>query len=445
MNVTRADQKGQTTIITVKVEPADYTEQLEKKLKEYRRKANVPGFRVGMVPMNLINKMYRKGALADLSYHIATDAAFEFIKTENLDPIGDLMPAESQTEIDFDNEAGEFEFIFEIGLAPQVNLDLTDKDKIEKIVVEPSADMITGYTDNFLRRFGKLVDVDTVTKEEAVSCNLDNNDMKIDDAYVGLISMNDDERKPFIGKKVGAKLKVNINELYKDEKQRAAILSVKEGELKDINPEFELEITKIRAFENPKIDEDFLKLAFPDGDVKTKKEFDAKMKEQVGAELASQTEFKWEDNVRDYVIAKANLTLPDEFLKRWLFNINEGKFTMEDIEKEFATFVQMMKWDLIKRTVAKAEKLEVTADDATAEAKDMALAQFRYYGMAQVADDMLDNYAKQILSNKEEAKKIFERAGEKKIVGAIVAKVGVKEKKMSVEEFSSMMQAEKQQ
>lgn len=440
MNVTRADQDGQTTLITVTVEPKDYTEQLEKKMKEYRRKANIPGFRVGMVPMGIVNKMYRKGALADLTYHTATDAAFDFIKEQAIEPIGDLMPAETQKEIDFSTE-GDFDFVFEIGLAPQVKLDLTDKDKIERIVVEPSADMISGYTDNFLRRFGKLVDVDKVEKEEAVSCNLDNTDMKIEDAYVGLISMSEDERKPFIGKTVGDKMKVNINELYKDEKQRAAILSVKEGELAGINPEFELEITKIRAFQNPTIDADFLKLAFPDGDVTTEKQFEDKMKERVASELSSQTEFKWEDNVRDYVVKKADLSLPAEFLKRWLFNINDGKFTMEDIEKEFSSFEDMMKWDLVKRHVAKGDKLEVTADDATAEAKQMALAQFRYYGMAEVADDMLDNYAKQILSNKDEAKKIFERVGDKKIVSAIASKVSVKEKKMSVDEFSSMMQA----
>lgn len=443
MNVTRADQKGQTSIITVQVEENDYSEQLEKKLKEYRRKANVPGFRVGMVPMNLINKMYRKGTLADLSYHIATDAAFDFIKNENIDPIGDLMPAQEQKEIDFDAANGAFEFMFEIGLAPAVNLDLSDNDKIEKIVVEPSADMVTGYTDNFLRRFGKLVDVDKVEKEEAISCNLDNNDIKIEDAYVGLISMNDDERKPFIGKKVGDKMAVNVNELYKDPKQRAAILSIKEKELDAINPEFELEITKIRTFQNPEINEEFLKLAFPEGSIKSKKEFEAEMTKQVASELASQTAFKWEENIRDYLLAKADLSLPTEFLKRWLFNINDGKFTMEDIEKEFDTFEVMMKWDLIKRTMAKAEALEVTADDATAEAKEMAMAQFRHYGMAQVADDMLENYAKQILSNKDEAKKIFERAGEKKIISTIEGKVSVKVKKMGVDEFSSMMQAEK--
>lgn len=440
MKVTRADQKGQTTLLTVKIEKADYADTVAKKLKEYRKKANVPGFRVGMAPMSLIEKMYGRQTLVDTAYNQATEAAFDFLKTEAIDPIGDMMPAEDQPKIDFD-QAEDFEFVFEIGLAPEVNSEFSDKDKIEKIVVTPSDDMVKGYTDNFLRRYGKLVDVDVVVAEEAISCTLDNSDMKLEDAYVGLISMSEEERAPFIGKKVGDKLTVNINELYKDPKQRAAILSVDAKELDKVNPVFEMEITKIRAFENPKIDAEFLAMAYPDGDVKTKKDFDAKMKAAVEAELASQTEFKWEDNIRDYSLEKAKLSLPEEFLKRWLFSINEGKFTMEQIDAEFPQFIKMMQWDLIKRKIAKDAAMEITNEDVVGEAKNMALAQFRYYGMATVADDMLDNYAKQILSNKDEARKIYDRVGEKKILGSIAEKVTVKEKKMTIEEFSSMMQA----
>ncbi|MEG0656101.1 MAG: trigger factor family protein, partial [Mucinivorans sp.] len=156
MNVTRADQPGQTTTITVTIAAADYTEKLEKALKEQKRKAVVPGFRPGMVPMAMINKMYRKGAMADITYRLATDAAFEFIKKEEIDPLGDLMPSDEQKEIDFDSQA-DFDFVFEIGLAPKINIEFTDKDQVEKITVEPSAEMIEGYTDNFLRRFGKLI------------------------------------------------------------------------------------------------------------------------------------------------------------------------------------------------------------------------------------------------------------------------------------------------
>lgn len=443
MNVTRADQKGQTTIITVTVEGKDYAEKLEKTLKEHKRKAAIPGFRPGMVPMAMINKMYRKSAMADLTYRMATDAAFDFIKTEQIDPVGDLMPADAQKEIDFDTQA-DFDFVFEIGLAPKVNLDFDAKDKVEKVVVTPTKEMIDGFTDNYLRRYGKLVEVDKVEKEEAVSCTLENADMRIEEAYVGLISMADEDRKPFVGKKVGDKMEVNVNELYKDPKQRAAILSLKETEMETMNPVFELEVTKIRKFENPKLDAEFFALAFPEGDIKDEKAFEAKMLEMVTAELASQTEFKWLDTVRDYVVEKSAMTLPEEFLKSWLFNINEGKFTMEQIEAEFEDFTRMMKWDLVKRAVAKAEKLEVTKEDAMSEAKAVALAQFRQYGMASVADDMLENYATQMLSNQEQAKQMFEAAGEKKVIDALIAKLTVKEKKMTVDEFSQMLKKEKE-
>lgn len=442
MNVTRADQPGQTTTITVSINKADYAEKLEKSLKEYKRKASVPGFRPGMVPMALIKKSYGKGALADITYRLATDSAFEFLKTEQIDPIGDLMPSDDQTPLDFDNSE-DFDFVFEIGLAPKVELNFDANDKVEKIVVEPSADMIQSYTDNYLRRYGNLVDVDTVENDEAITCTLDNGEIKIEDAYVGLISMSDDERKPFIGKKVGDKMTINVNEVYKDPKQRAAMLSVDQKELASVKPEFEMEVTKVRKFQNPELNADFFALAFPEGDIKDVKAFENKMLEQVTEELASQTEFKWLDTVRQYAVNKNELTLPDEFLKRWLYNINEGKFEMEQIQAEFPQFKEMMKWDLVKRAVAKADGIEVTKEDAMAEAKGMALAQFRQYGMASVADDMLENYANQILSNKEEAKRLFEQAGEKKVIGALISKLTIKEKKMTVEQFSKMMEESK--
>lgn len=442
MNIQRENLADQTVILKVTIEEADYNEKVEKALKAHRRKANVPGFRPGMVPMAIINKMYRKSATADETYRAATDAAFEYIKEQKLDLMGDLMPSDEQGELNFDT-AKDFEFVFQIGLAPEVNLDLTKKDTIEKYVVTPSDEMISSYRENFLKRYGKLIETDKVEGEEAVNVTLSNDEMTIEDAYVGLISMTEDERKPFIGKVVGDTMEVNVNEIYKDAKQRAAILSVDEKELETLNPNFKLEITKIKAFRNPELNEEFFSMAYPDGSIKDEKAFTADMLKKVNEELASQTDFKTVDQVRDYLVAKTNLSLPEAFLKNWLFQINEGKFTMEDIEKEFPAFLDMMRWDLIKRAVAVGEKIEIKEEDVVEEAKAMAMMQFRYYGMNQVADDMLENYAKQILSNKEEAKKIYEKVGEKKVIDTIVEKVTMKDKKVTIEEFSAMMQATK--
>lgn len=440
MNILRENHEDQTVTLKVTVEEADYSANVEKALKAHRRKASVPGFRPGMVPMTMINKMYRKGETAEHTYRAATDAAFEYIKEQKLDLMGDLMPADEQGDLHFDTDTN-FEFVFKIGLAPEVNLDLSDQDKIEKFVIAPSQEMISGYRENFLKRYGKLVDVDKVEKDEAVSVTLSNDEMSIEDAYIGLVSMNDEQRAPFIGKVVGDTMEVNINEIYPDTKQRAAILGVDEKELDAINPNFKIEITKIKAFRNPELNEEFFAMAYPDGTVKDEAAFAADIAVKVNDELATQTDFKTTDQVRDYLLAKTNLSLPEEFLKGWLFQINEGKFTMEQIEAEFPAFLNMMRWDLIKRTVAQSDKLEITEEDALNEAKAMAMMQFRYYGMNQVADDMLENYAKQILDNKEEAKKIYEKVGESKVVNAIIEKVTMVEKQITIEEFTAMMQA----
>ena len=243
-----------------------------------------------------------------------------------------MIPSEEQGDFDFENGT-EFEFIFEIGEAPEVKLELSAKDKMTYYTIKVDKKMHDDYRSNFLRRFGRLVDTDKVTADEALEVTLDNGDMKIEGAYVGLISMNEEERKPFIGKKVGFKTQVNVNELYKTPAQRAAVLQVKENELEGIKPEFSLEITKIRKFAEPELNEEFFKMAFPAGNVKTAEEFEAFVDAEISKELRRESDYLFTLQLRDFLLKKAGLTMPVEFLKRWLYVINEGKFSKEEIEK----------------------------------------------------------------------------------------------------------------
>jgi len=440
MNIVRDNLDNGTIRYNVTVTEADYAEAVDKTLRNYRRKANVPGFRPGMVPMGIINKMYRKGAVAEESYRIASKAAVDDLNESKTKTLGELMPSADQPELDFDTQT-DFDFSFEIGQAPEFAIELNKKNKITKYVIKVSDEMLTGYKENFLRRFGKLEDVETVTKDEALTVTLDQPDMKIEDAYVGLIGMTDEERAPFIGKKVGDKMEVNVNELYKTPSQRASILSVKEEELADIDPNFTLEINQIREFVLPTVDEEFLKTAFPNGEVKTVKEFDQWATTQIEGDMARETEFKYIADVRDYLIEKADITLPDDFLKHWLFTINEGKFTKEEIEKEYPSFGNMMRWDLIQRYYAEKLNLDVTPEEAQQEAKGVAAMQFAYYGMGNVGEEMLENYALQILSNKDEAKKIYDKLFERKIVAAVSDEVTISEKKVTTEEFNKLFEA----
>ena len=438
MNIIKEARENQTAIIKITVAEADYTAEVDKKLREYKRKANIPGFRPGMVPMGIINKMYRKGVVAEVAYKMASDACFEYIEKEGIDYMGDVLPSEEQGAFDFDNNT-EHEFIFELGLAPKVELELTEKDKVTRYKIKVDEEMRSGYRGQFLRTYGRLVDVEVVENDEAVMCTLDNGDIKTEDAYVGLISMTEEERKPFIGKKVGDQMIVNVNELYKSAQQRASVLGLKENELASINPEFNLEITKIRKYADPEMNEEFFKMAFPEGNVTSEEQFEKFIDEKITAELKKESDYVFSQTLREYLVEKANLTLPEDFLKRWLLAINEGKFTMEEIEKDFAPFVEMMKWSAVQKHFAKTLNVEVKQEDMLAEAKAYAAAQFAQYGMMNVADEMLANYAQQILANKEEANKLIEKVYEAKVIEAVTPLVKVSNKSVTIAELNKIL------
>ena len=437
MKIVREQREQNTSLIRVTVGQEDYREEVEKALREYKRKANIPGFRPGMVPMGIIKKMYGKSVLAEQSYRKASNSVFEYLQKENIDYLGDVIPSEEQGAFDFDSGT-EFEFVFEIGEAPELKLDLSEKDKLTYYKIKIDKKMHEDFRSNYLRRYGRLVDADAVTSDEALSVTLDNGEMKVEDAYVGLISMPEEERKPFIGKKVGDKMTVNVNELYRTPSQRAAVLQVKEGELEHIKPEFELEITRIRKFAEPELNEEFFKMAFPAGNVTTAEQFEAFIDEQIASELRRESDYLFTLEVRDYLVKKADLKMPEAFLKRWLYTINEGKFTMEEIEKDFDQFLKMFTWNYIQKQIIKQENITVSADEATAEAKAFAQAQFAQYGMPSAPDDMLAGYAKQILENKEQGQKIYEKLYETKVVEAVKAKIKVSEKSVSAEEFAKL-------
>ncbi len=437
MNITREQRDGGISILKVVVNEADYGQAVEKQLRDYKRKANVPGFRPGMVPMGIVKKMYGKHVVAEQSYHLASNSVFEYLQKENIDYVGDVIPSEEQGDFDFENNT-EFEFVFEIGEAPKIELELSAKDKVTYSKIKVDKKMHNEYRSNYLRRYGRLIDVDKVEKDEALNVTLDNGDMRIEEAYVGLISMTDEERKEWKGKKVGYKTTVNINELYKKPEQRAAILSVKEEELESIKPEFELEITKIRRFADPELNEEFFKMAFPAGNVTSEEELDKFIDEEIERELKRECDFMFANQMRKFIIEKAGIQMPEEFLKRWLYVINEGKFSREEIEKDFAAFINMFTWNYLQKHFITEGDIKVTPEEAKAEAMSFAQMQFAQYGMPSAPADMLEGFAKQIMDNKEQLQKIYEKLFEEKVVEYLRGKIKVTEKAVSAEEFAKL-------
>ena len=439
MNITREQREVGTSLLKVVVNEQDYGEAVEKMLREYKRKANIPGFRPGMVPMGVVRKMYGKGAVAEQAYKIASNSVFEYLQKEGIDYVGDVIPSDEQGDFDFENNT-EHEFMFEIGEAPKIEVALSKDDKLTYNKIKVDAQMIEGYKDNYLRRYGRLVDVEAVAKDEALTVALDNGEIAVDDAYVGLISMSDEERAAFLGKKVGDKMEVDVNELYKSASQRAAILKVKEEELESINPKFTLEIKQIRQFANPELNEEFFKMAFPAGNVNSEEELDAFLSAEVETELSREADYMFANTVRKFLVEKAGLQMPTEFLKRWLYVINEGKFSKEEIEKDFDGFIQMFTWNYLQKHFIQTADLKVSQEEVEAEAKEFAKAQFAQYGMPSAPEEMIANFSKQILENKEQAQKIYEKLYEMKVVEYVKSQVKVTTKAVSSEEFAKLAQ-----
>ena len=439
MKITREQREAGTSILKVLVAEADYAEAVDKMLRDYKRKANIPGFRPGMVPMGIVRKMYGKGAVAEQSYRIASNSVFEYLQKEGIEYVGDVIPSEEQGDFDFENNT-EHEFMFEIGEAPMIAVELTKDDKLTYNKIKIDDKMVEAYKDNYLRRYGRLVDVEKVEKDEALTVILDNGDIRIEDAYVGLISMSDEERAIFLGKKVGDKMDVDVNELYKSTSQRASILQVKEDELETINPKFSLEIKQIRQFANPELNEEFFKMAFPAGNITSEEELNKFLTSEIETELKRESDYLFTIRVRNFLMEKAALQMPEAFLKRWLFTINEGKFTMEDIEKDFDGFVKMFTWNYIQKHFIDTAELRVSKEEAEAEAKEFAKAQFAQYGMPSAPEEMIANFSKQILENKEQSQKIYEKLYELKVVEYVKSQIKVSNKSVSSEEFAKLAQ-----
>ena len=439
MKITREQREVGTSVLKVLVNEQDYSEAVDKMLREYKRKANIPGFRPGMVPMGVVRKMYGKGAIAEQSYKIASNAVFEYLQKEGIDYVGDVIPSDEQGDFDFENNT-EHEFMFEIGEAPKIEVALSKEDKLTYNKIAADEQMVEGYKDNYLRRYGRVVEVETVAKDEALTVVLDNGDIQVDDAYVGLISMSDEERAAFLGKKVGDKMEVDVNELYKSASQRASILKVKEEELESINPKFSLEIKQIRQFANPELNEEFFKMAFPAGNITTEEELNKFLAAEIETELGREADYLFTISVRNFLMEKLGLQMPAEFLKRWLYTINEGKFSMEEIEKDFDGFLKMFTWNYIQKHFIQTYELKVSQEELEAEAKEFAKAQFAQYGMPSAPEEMIANFAKQILENKEQGQKIYEKLYEAKVVEYVKSQVEVVSNSVTAEEFAKLAQ-----
>ncbi len=443
MNVELKNSDAVNATITVTVAKDDYAERVEKKLKEYRRKANIPGFRPGMVPMGIIKKMYGKAIAAEEVNDLLSSTLYDFIKKEQLDVLGDPLPNETeQKPLDFDSEEP-LEFVFDIALAPAFELNLTKKDKIAYYDITITDEMIDSQVKTYTSRFGSYESADTVEENDVLkgtATEVGNDAHTIDDVILSPIHLKDDEQKKlFVGKKVGDIVTFNPQKAM-SENEIAAFLKLPKDEAKNVAADFTFEIKQITRYKEAAIDQTLFDKAFPNAGIADEAAFRAKLAEGLKESYVSDSEYKFGIDAKNALVKKMDgLEFPEAFLKRWVLATNK-KITAEEVDKEFDTMLKDLKWSIIKDKVAKKADIKVEEADIDAIARKFAKMQWAQYGMLNVPDDVLTNYVAEMKKKSETLRNLAERAFENKVLAAIKEQVKLDTKAISYQDFNKMFE-----
>ncbi len=440
MKVEQVKINDLTYQLNVNIEKADAQDKKKKALNEYRKKVEIRGFRKGMAPMSLVEKMHGVQALVESVNQMISEAINNHIAENKLNILGEPLPnEEKQKSIDWENDES-YEFVFDIALAPQVEFTLDSNDKIVSYNVTVSDEAKKAYKSNMLKQYGKLENIDAVKDEESfIVADLEQGETKIEGTYITLRQMQEQASKDqFLGKKVGESFEVNVNETFTNDTDRAALLKVKKEELASVEPMWKVTVKEVKTFVEAEQNQDLYDRIFGEGNVKSEAEFDAKVEERLAQEYKQEADFRFVLDAREYLLNKTNIELPEEFMKKWLFTINEGKFTMEDIEKDFALFCKDFRWQMISQYIMREQKMEITREEVLAVAKQMAKYQFAMYGLNDVPQEQLDSYAEAILANEKEGRRIVEKTEQDKVIGWVKSVVTLEEKEISIEDLQAM-------
>ena len=421
--------------LSLTVSKEDYAENKKKRLSEYRKKAEFKGFRKGMVPMSLVEKMYGQNALVDSVNDVIAETLNNFIKENNLKVIGEPLPSED-TPHNVWEDGNDFNFKFDIAQNSEVSFELSSADEVPYYTINVTEAAKKEMKENILKQFGSLEEGKKAKADDFLIVDFEQGDLKVEGTYVAIRSIAEAVKASFVGVEAGDVLDVNVNEAFENETDRAAMLKVSKDELAGLEPVFKMTVKNVKTFVNAPLTEETFEKAFG---VKTEAEFDAKIEERIRAEYAQEADYRFNKDARNFLVEKADVTVAEKFLKRWIYVINEGKFTMEDIEKEWDLFIADYKWQMVRSYLMEKYNVKVEEADLLASAKGFAAYQFAMYGMNNVPEEQLEAFAKNILSQEEQGRRILDQVENEKTVAAIREVVTLKKKKISVEKFRELV------
>ena len=452
MNISFENSDKVNGLLTITVEEADFNASVEKTLKDYRKKANIPGFRPGQAPMGLIKRQFGASVRYDAVNKFVGEQLYKYIQDNNIQMLGEPLPsAKQETPADIEKPAP-YTFVFDIAVAPEINMTLDGRNKIDYYTIKADDKLINEQIEMYQSRAGKY--------EKAEEYNAELNDMLKGDlreldaegntkeggiTVEGAVLMPsyikvDEQKNLFNNAKPGDIITFNPRKAYPEgEAEISALLKIDCEVAKDLESNFSFQITEIQRFVKAELNQELFDQVFGEGTVKSEDEFRAKIAEGLKPQLEANSDYKFMLDVRTYCENKVGeLTWPDELLKRIMLLNNKDKG--EDfVEKNYAESIKQLKWHLIKEQLVKANEIKIEDADVKAAAVEMARMQFAQYGMTNVPDEYVENYANELLKKREAVDNFVERAIDVKLAAALKNTVTLNNKEVTLDEFNEMM------
>ena len=450
MNVSMQNVDQVSALLTVNIEKADYQERVEKVLKKYRQQANIPGFRKGMVPMSLVKKQFGKAVMAEEVDKLMQEKVNEYIRENKVNMLGMPLPNEEKMQtIDFDTQEN-FEFVFDIALAPEFKAEVTEQDTLDYYTIAVSDEMVNSQVDMYAQRAAKYEKVEEYQDRDMVKgllAELDENGntkeggIQVEGAVMMPSYMKNDEQKAiFATAKVNDVLVFNPNAAFEgNEAELSSLLKIAREEVAEMKSNFSYQVEEITRAVPAAVDQALFDQVFGEGTVTSEEEFRGKIKAGIASQFEVESNYKFLLDARTYLMNKVGkLQFPDALLKKIMLLNNEDKgesFVEENYEKS----LEELTWHLIKEQLVEAFEIKVEQADILEIAKENTRMQFAQYGMMSLPEEMLENYAKEMLKKKENVEGLVNRAVESKLAAALKGKAALNNKEVSMEEFNNLL------
>ena len=437
MNIIKNQPDALNYQVTVEIAAADYAEPLRKRLNDYRRKADIKGFRKGMAPMPMIKRFYGEQALYDCVNGLLGEQLDKFIADEKIRVVGEPLPSEDQPQLSW-AEGSDFTFKFDIAQTPEINFDVNKDDKIVYYDINVTADQKKATREQMLQSVGSLQEGKVSAENDYLVVDMANEGHKAEGVYVSIAQVAEEARGAFIGKKAGEKFKIDVNAAFTNETDRAAMLKVDKAQLAKLDPMFEITVVNVKTYVPGESNQESWDKLFGEGAVTTEEQFEEKVVERIKAGHEQDANFRFGADVRKYFVEKAGIELPEAFLKRWLIYVNEGKFTAEQVEKEFPGFIEDFKWQLVRGYIMQKFNLKVSREDVLNAAKNYVAYQYAMYGMAGMPQNLIDSAAENMLQDKNQYNRLEEQCEDNAAIARVRDEVTLTHKKISLDKFREL-------